>query len=108
MSETMGAEAAFREIGEALAAQDNGVTRSTMMGMPCLKARRKLFAGLWREAMMFKLAGDAHRRALDLPGATLFDPSETGRPMKAWVQVPFAQRETWPALAEAALHDLGE
>ena len=102
-----GAAGAFRQVGEALAAQDPAVTQAKMMGMPCLKARGKMFAGLWREDMTFKLAGEAHRQALDLPGAVLFDPGEMGRPWKAWVQAPFAQREAWPALAEAALQALG-
>ena len=71
-----------------------GLTKSTaavagkMFGMPNLFIGGKAFAGLYGDAMVFKLDGSAHARAPALPGAQLFDPSGRGRPMKAWVQAP--------------------
>src|SRR5690348_15926393 len=63
-------------------------TSSKLFGIPCLKSDRgKAFAGFYQEAMVFKLGGAAHAKALALPGAQLFDPMH-GRPMKAWVEVP--------------------
>jgi hypothetical protein len=39
---------------------------------------RKAFAGLYGDAMVFKLAGDAHAAARGLAGVELFDPSGSG------------------------------
>jgi hypothetical protein len=76
---------------------------SKMFGMSCLKNEHgKAFAGWYQEAMVFKLGGAAHTRALALPGARLFDPMH-GRPMKAWVEVPAAHAALWLELAQAAL-----
>jgi hypothetical protein len=97
---TPAAKKAYDGIGEDLAAM--GVERSAMFGMPALKHSGKAFAGLFGDAMVFKLDGDAHAGALRLRGAELFDPSGMGRPMKAWVVVPRAHLKAWPTLAEAA------
>ena len=81
-------------------------TASKMFGMPCLKsAEGKAFAGLYQDAMVFKLRGPDHARALGLPGAHLFDPSGM-RPMKDWVVVPADSAGVWPELAEAALRSV--
>lgn len=101
MSESEAAER-YRAIGAELAGQGSPVKPSMAFGMPCLKLNGKVFAGLWREAMVFKLAGEQHAAGLALPGAGLFEPM-AGRPMKAWVQVPLAHAAAWPALAEQAL-----
>ncbi len=77
-------------------------TASQMFGMPCLKVGGKAFAGLWKDGMVFKLSGDAHARAMAVPGAELFDPG-MGRPMKEWVAVPPDQSETWEGLARDAM-----
>jgi hypothetical protein len=80
-----------------------GVVATKMFGMPSLKADGKAFGGFSGRAMVFKLAGEAHARALGLAGAHVFDPSGMGRAMKAWVVVPFAHAGEWEALAERAL-----
>ena len=80
-----------------------GADAGAMFGMPTMKASGKGFAGLFGDAMVFKLTGDAHARALALKGAVLFDPSGAGRAMKEWVVVPKAHAKQWPALAAAAL-----
>ncbi len=95
----------YQAIGAALAGADSPVTLSKAFGMPCLKLNGKVFAGFWRDEMVFKLGGEQHRAALDLPGASVFEPM-AGRPMKAWVQVPYAHQAAWPELAEQALRTL--
>lgn len=84
-----------------------GATAGKMMGMPTLYLAGKGFAGLYGDAMVFKLEGEAHASALALPGATLFDPSGVGRPMKAWVQVPLRHATEWPGLAGVAARGAG-
>ena len=84
-------------------AERAGVQAGSMFGMPTLKLDGKALAGLYGDAMTFKLSGDAHAAALRLEGAHLFDPSGMGRPMKAWVVVPVAHADGWEQLARAAL-----
>jgi hypothetical protein len=83
-----------------------GATAGKMMGMPTLYVAGKAFAGLFGDAMVFKLAGDEHAAALALTGATLFDPSGMGRPMKAWVQVPLEHASTWTGFAGSGARGL--
>lgn len=80
-----------------------GAEQSKMFGMPCLKIRSKAFCGLFQYEMVFKLAGDEHKQALKLDSAKLFDPTDKERPMKEWVQVPFAHKDRWQELAIEAL-----
>ena len=82
---------------------DEGVELSAMFGMPALEFKGKAFGGLFGNAAVFKLEGDAHEKALELDGAVLFDPSGMGRPMKAWVVIPSAHFKKWGQLAHAAL-----
>jgi hypothetical protein len=82
--------------------QEDGVTSSQMFGMPCLKVNGKAFAGLHKgKVMVFKLTDMAHKEALSLPGAELFDPG-MGRPMKEWVVVPPEHSGKWQHFAEEA------
>ena len=90
----------FADIAEALAG--NGVSVTKMFGMPSMKAAGKLFAGVYGDALTFKLGGKTHAEALALKGAELFDPSGMGRPMKEWVVVPPAHAKRWLDLAKAA------
>jgi hypothetical protein len=78
------------------------IVGTSMFGMPSVKRRDgKAFAGLYGDDMVFKLAGDAHAKALALDGARLFEPM-AGRPMKAWVQVPPTHETQWADLARKA------
>ena len=90
----------YDEIAASLAT--DGAAKSQMFGMPCLKIGGKAFAGLEEDAMVFKLTGDAHKRALALSGAHLFDPAG-GRPMKEWVVVPAKLAKEWSQLASDAM-----
>ena len=90
---------------EAVAAglAPHGVQASSMFGMPTLKLNGKAVAGLYGDAMTFKLSGEGHADALRLTGAHPFDPSGMGRPMKAWVVVPVEHAAEWERLAALAL-----
>ncbi len=90
----------FQRVAEDLA--DRGVSVAKMFGMPSLRAGGKAFAGVYGDAMVFKLGGEAHAAALGLKGAQLFDPSGMGRAMKEWVFVPPAHAKRWAGLAEQA------
>ena len=76
-----------------------------MMGRPSIKAGGKLIACFEkRGAMAFKLPDEGEQeKALALEGARIYDPSERGRLMNGWIEVPAAHEARWPALAETAL-----
>ncbi|WP_460664861.1 hypothetical protein [Kribbella swartbergensis] len=88
--------------GVAAGLESSGVVRGSMFGMPCLKIGRKMVAGLYGDAMTFKLPPEPRERALGLPGAEPFDPG-MGRPMKEWVLIPLSQAAVWPDYAAEAL-----
>jgi hypothetical protein len=93
------AEAHYSLIGQAL----EGAQQSQMFGKPCFKIKGKAFISFFNGTMVFKLTGDAHAEALALDGAVRFDPSGKGRPMKEWVQLPYAYEDRWADFAAAAL-----
>jgi hypothetical protein len=95
----------FTEIVDDLAARDPDVEESQMMGRPSIKAGGKLIACLEsRGTMAFKLPDKTEQeKALALDGARVYDPAESGRLMRGWVEVPFAHATKWARLAETAL-----
>lgn len=93
------AEAKFQEIGQTIP----GIHLTQMFGKPTLKHNGKALSCFHNDCMVFKLGKPAHTEALALDGAVMFDPSDKGRPMKEWVQVPFAYVDLWAAFAKAAL-----
>ena len=94
----------FNEVGTSIA----GAYASQLFGKPCFKLpNKKAFCCLFEDCMVFKLTGDIHKQALGLEGATLFDPSHKGRPMKEWVQVPSMHQRQYVALAKAAAEYVG-
>ena len=100
----MDPQARFDEIADDILAANGDVERTQMMGMPSLKRNGKLFAGLWKDSMAFKLPDEAAReQALALDGSALFDPGGRGRPFKEWVAVPPAHAGRWRDLTEQAL-----
>ena len=96
----------FEDLVELLSAEDPEVRAGQMFGMPVFMRGRKAFGGPRHGAMVFKLSGDAHAKALALKGAHPFDPGDRGRPMKQWVVVPIAHRKHYEELARAAAADL--
>jgi len=97
------AEQTFHQIGTDL----DGTTPGKLFGKPCFKVGKKAFVCFFQEEMVFKLTEESHTEALSLAGAKLFDPSGKGRPMKEWVQVPFAYHEHWGKFAKAAIAYVG-
>ena len=96
----------YEELVDLLLTRHDGVQRSQMMGMPCVKRGGKLALGFVRSegALVFKLEDDEEREsALALDGTHLFDPSGAGRPFREWVVVPPVHAAEWERLAEAAL-----
>ena len=100
------ARAAYDQVANGLALSA-GAEVTRMFGMPTVKYRGKVIAGYHQGAMAFKLDGEPHARAMGLAGASVFDPSGMGRPMKKWVLVPFEHADLWPELAEAAKESVG-
>jgi hypothetical protein len=94
------AVAAYDAVADELAPA--GVVRGSMFGMPCLKIGKKVVAGMYGDAMTFKLPPTPREKALTLPGVEAFDPG-MGRPMKEWVLIPLAQSSAWPDFAAEAL-----
>jgi hypothetical protein len=97
--------ARFDEIAADLEARDPDVEETQMMGRPSIKAGGKLIACYEsRGTMAFKLPDEAEQEnALALDGARIYDPAESGRLMKGWVEVPGAHEARWAELAETAL-----
>ncbi len=103
--------ASAQEDYETIAAEitdGHEIVASKLFGMPTLKVRGKAFAGLFGEAMTFKLPPAGLDAALSLPGAGTFDPSGMGRPMGGWVKVTVEGRGHWGKLAEQALRYVSE
>ncbi|MFL5752341.1 MAG: hypothetical protein ACJ76F_02965 [Bacteroidia bacterium] len=94
----------FEKIAADLGKKDKSIELSQMFGKPCIKVNGKAFACFFEDEMVFKLGGDHHKKALDLKGSKLFDPSGKGRAMKEWVQVKASHKKEWKELAAEALN----
>jgi TfoX/Sxy family transcriptional regulator of competence genes len=75
-------ETAFAELIPKVA----GVTQKQMFGWPCCFVNGNLFAGLHRQAMIFRLADHDQAEFLKLRGAVNFEPMP-GRKMKGYVSL---------------------
>jgi len=70
-----------------------------MFGALCMKTPNgKSAAMFWKDNIVVKLQGESLKEAMSLDGAKLFEPME-GRPMKEWVQIPFAYKDQWKKFA---------
>lgn len=98
MTEIIDANAAYHAAARTI----DGAIETQMFGKPCYTAHKTSFISFFQNEAAFKLGGDAHAAALALEGAKLFDPSQKGRPFKAWVQIPATHVVQWPAYARAA------
>lgn len=92
-------EMLYLKTGQAI----KGAEQSQMFGKPCFKTDGKAFICFFQNEMVFKLTGEVREKALGLSGSQLFDPSGKGRPMKEWIQVPYAHLAQWAPLAKEAL-----
>jgi hypothetical protein len=80
-----------------------GVTRSTMMGYPCLRLRGDFFACLDRRsgALVVKLDESQVTRLVETGKAEEFAPN--GRRFREWASIPPGKARSWPKLLDHAL-----
>ena len=80
-----------------------GVTRSTMMGFPCLRLDGEFFASCDRRTgdLIVKLDEASVTRLVDAGRAEPFAPN--GRRFREWASIPYERRRTWARHLEAAL-----
>jgi hypothetical protein len=95
-------EARFWELAAPLLDQA-GVTRSTMMGFPCLRLEGAFFASCDRRTgdLVVKLDETQVTALIDAGRAEPFSPS--GRRFREWATIPYQQRRTWARQLDAAL-----
>lgn len=92
----------FAELAEAMTATA-GVTRSTMMGLPCLRRGGAFFAAWDRGtgALLVKLSPTRVDELLATGCAEPFAPA--GRRFRQWAAVPPQRVQSWPGLLDEAL-----
>jgi hypothetical protein len=80
-----------------------GVTRSTMMGFPCLRLAGDFFASCDRRTghLVIKLTEARATALIDAGRAEPFAPN--GRPFREWVSIPERFARSWPTLLDEAL-----
>jgi hypothetical protein len=86
----------------ALLLERPGVTRSTMMGYPCLRLHGDFFAS-WdphAHALVLKLDRQTVTSLIADGLGGPFAPS--GRPFREWVSIPLSARTSWPDRLDAA------
>jgi hypothetical protein len=91
----------FWQLAEPLLAMP-GVSRSTMMGFPCLCLNGDFFAS-WdphAQQVVIKLDSSDVETLIDTGGGLPFAPA--GRRFREWVAVPATSRARWPVLLEGA------
>jgi hypothetical protein len=95
-------EARFWSLAEPLLGQP-GVTRSTMMGFPCLRVNGAFFASWDRNAgaLVVKLPEERVDELIDAGWAAPFAPA--GRRFREWAAIPPSRRRSWGSLLEQAL-----
>lgn len=95
-------EARFWDLAQPLLGQP-GVTRSTMMGLPCLRWNGAFFASCDRRTgdLLVKLA---ETRVDDLVAAGRAEPfAPAGRRFRAWAAIPDGKSRSWKRLVDEAL-----
>lgn len=95
-------EARFWAVAEPLLI-DATVARSTMMGLPCLRADGRFFASFDRRntALVVKLPASRVDELIESGAASPFAPS--GRRFREWASIGSGRPEAWPALLREAL-----
>jgi hypothetical protein len=94
-------EELFWELADELLAQP-GVTRSTMMGYPCLRSNGSFFACVERSTgdLIVKLPADRVQQLIASQRAKAFAPN--GRTFREWAAISGADRKRWRALLDEA------
>ena len=106
MTDMTRGEARFWDLAEPLLAQLD-VTRSTMMGLPCLRIRGAFFASCDRRTgdLLVKLPEDRVDQLVAAGKAHDFAPA--GRRFREWAAVPFERSRSWSRLIDEALAFVG-
>jgi hypothetical protein len=94
-------EALFWRLADGLLA-DSGVTRSTMMGYPCLRNNGAFFACVERGTghLVVKLLAERVGELVASGQALPFAPN--GRTFREWAALPVPDEDEWLALLEEA------
>lgn len=92
----------FADLIEALEPE---VRQGTMMGRPIVLADGTMLACLHRDVLGIRLGRETAEfaRAMAVPGAALFDPSDKCRSFKDWAGIPVSAAEEWLPLCAALL-----
>jgi hypothetical protein len=87
-------ESLFWQLAEPLLA-DPAVTRSTMMGLPCLRLHGRFFASLDRrtQALLVKLPAERVQALIVAGQADAFAPA--GRAFREWAAIARPDRRRW-------------
>jgi hypothetical protein len=83
--------------------EDPAITRSTMMGLPCLRVHGQFFASWDRTTgrLLVKLPPGEVDTLIEAGAALSFAPA--GRRFRAWASIPAEQLEAWPQFLGQAL-----
>ena len=94
-------EELFWELADELLVQPS-VTRSTMMGYPCLRRRGSFFACVERGTghLIVKLPAERVNELVASERALPFAPN--GRTFREWAAIPSVDRDVWLALLNEA------
>ncbi|HEX6325394.1 MAG TPA: hypothetical protein VFZ72_02395 [Jiangellaceae bacterium] len=97
----MNGEELFWDLAEDLY-HDLAVSRSTMMGYPCLRYEGRFFASIEREtqALIVKLPRQRVQQLIEIGDGEPFAPA--GRVFREWAAIPHPRREQWAALLAEA------
>lgn len=100
-SQTPGEERFWELAGPLL--HEAGVTRSTMMGFPCLRLNGDFFASCDHRtgALVVKLDERAVSALIDAGKAEPFAPN--GRRFREWAIIPVRRQRSWQSLLDEAL-----
>jgi hypothetical protein len=95
-------EARFQHFADLLSHDDHRVTRSTMMGFPCLRVDDRFFACVERATgnLIVKLPAERVNELLRTGTGRPFAPN--GRVFKTWVACPAPDHELWADLLNEA------
>ncbi len=93
----------WEQLADELEATDDGISRSTMMGLPCLRIDGAFFASLDTRTgdLIVKLPADDVVTRVDSGEGKPFAPA--GRVFREWLAVDQVDEDTWRSALDEAL-----
>lgn len=91
----------FWHAGAALLGSDD-VTRSTMMGLPCLRVRAKFFAAFDRSTGNLMVKLPASRVSQLIADGECSEVAPSGRRFREWAAIPLEAVDRWPRFLHEA------